>query len=186
MERGGCKSGIDGLGCASKGGILSSSPLPTVCANKQPVDNTYCASRQFGGDPQTRFTRFILKVREPVAEYLERHGLPKNSQCSFVNLVTSLVQRAYGAGVTIVIMLANLFPLLDGFVYLLRFLLDKILEISQTKDRTEVILKSLLFLGELIILFLLVMMIFGLILMPVWALLGYVLTKFLGIATQVG
>lgn len=107
-------------------------------------------------------------------------------QCSFVNIVTSLVQRSYNAGVTIVIMLANLFPLLDGFVYLIRFLLDKILEISQTKDRTEVILKSLLFFGELIILFLLVMMIFGLIVMPVWALLGYVISKCMGIATQVG
>lgn len=96
------------------------------------------------------------------------------------------MQRAYNAGVTILVMLANLFPLLDGFVYLVRFLLDKTLEIAQTRDRTEVILKSLLFFGELIILLLLVMMIFGLILMPVWALLGYIISKFMGIATQVG
>ncbi|GJQ74080.1 hypothetical protein Trydic_g19002 [Trypoxylus dichotomus] len=180
------EGGIDAFHqCASKGITPGSSPQIITCANKQPPD-IYCASRQFGGEPQTKFTRFILKIREPVAEYLERHGLPKNSQCSFINIVTSLVQRAYNAGVTILMMLANLFPLLDGFVYLLRFLLDKTLEICQTKDRTEVILKSLLFCGELIVLFLLVMMIFGLILMPVWALLGYILAKFMGVVTQVG
>ena len=82
-------------------------------------------------------------------------------------------------------MLYNLFPLLDGFVYLIRFILDKILEICETKDTTEKILIALLFLGEVVILFLIVMLIFGLIVMPVWALVGYIISKFIGLATQV-
>ncbi|XP_022900533.2 uncharacterized protein [Onthophagus taurus] len=169
---GGANGGVNGG--ANGGASAAPAPLPAG----------YCGAK--GGPEQGRFLRLIIRVREPVADYLEKHGLPKNARCSFISLLTSLIQRAYAAGVTILLMLYNLFPLLDGGVYLLRFILDKLLEICQTRDIAEKILKGILFLGELVVLTLLVMFIFGLIVMPVLSLASYILHKFIGIATSGG
>lgn len=96
---------------------------------------------------------------------------------SFVALMQALFQAIYHAVITIITMIINLFPLVDGFLHVCRFLLDKSLEICHTEGRKEKICKILLFIGEIFILSLVIMLIICMIVLPVWALVSYLMSK---------
>lgn len=74
-------------------------------------------------------------------------------------------------------MLWNLFPLLDGFVYFIRFFLDKLIDIFETEDQKEKIMKAVIFAGEIIVILFLIFLIIGLIFMPVYALTAKIISK---------
>lgn len=86
---------------------------------------------------------------------------------SFTDLVKALCQHAYNATLTILTMLYNLMPLLEGFMYLLRFMLDKLIDIFETPRAGDKAIKSALFVGELVILFFLLYFIISILLIPI-------------------
>lgn len=106
-------------------------------------------------------------------------------QYSFVMMVTSLCQHAYKAFVTIFTMLYHLTPLLEGFVYLGRFVLDKLIDICRA-DGAEKVFKLLVFICEISIIMLMVMAICGFILFPVWYLLKHILGKIITLLMSTG
>jgi hypothetical protein len=58
-------------------------------------------------------------------------------------------------------------PLLEGFMYLLRFMLDKLIDIFETPRAGDKAIKSALFVGELVILFFLLYFIISILLIPI-------------------
>lgn len=75
-------------------------------------------------------------------------------------------------------MLYNLIPLVDAFLYLARFILDKLLEINESKSIPDMVLKCVLFVIEMVLITLLILLICGLIIYPVWKLSSSLLGKF--------
>nr|CAI5862894.1 unnamed protein product [Callosobruchus analis] len=122
----------------------------------------------------------LRTVREPIVEYQENRGVSRTEQISFVTLVTSLCTHAYTAAITILVMLWNLAPLLDGFVYFARFLLDRLIDIVETEDPKDKIVKSVVFLVEIIIVLFIIFLIMGLIFMPVYVLAARIVSKVWG------
>ncbi|XP_072386979.1 uncharacterized protein [Diabrotica undecimpunctata] len=122
----------------------------------------------------------LRSVRSPIVNYQESRGVPRNEQISFINLITSLCTHAYTAIITILVMLWNLVPLLDGFVYFARFAVDKLINIFETQDSKEKIMKMAIFAGEIIVILFIIFLIIGLIFMPVYLLVARIISKIWG------
>lgn len=73
--------------------------------------------------------------------------------------------RAYTAAITILVLLWNLTPLME------------IIEIFETQDHKEKIMKYVLFAGEVIIILFIIFLIIGLIFMPVYVLTARIVSK---------
>ncbi|VEN35872.1 unnamed protein product [Callosobruchus maculatus] len=129
---------------------------------------------------QSQILGMLRTVREPIVDYQENRGVSRTEQISFVTLVTSLCTHAYTAAITILVMLWNLAPLLDGFVYFARFLLDRLIDIVETEDPKDKIVKSIVFLVEIIIVLFIIFLIMGLIFMPVYVLAARIASKVWG------
>lgn len=74
-------------------------------------------------------------------------------------------------------MLINLWPLFEGFLVMFRFVLDKSIDICHTSERKEQVLKLIVFAGELVVMFLMVLMIIGIIILPVYHLISFTIYK---------
>lgn len=98
-------------------------------------------------------------------------------EITFLTLVTSLCTQAYTAAITIMVMLWNLMPLVEGLIYFVRFLLDKAIDIVRTEDNKDRAIKSVILFGELTIIVFIVFLIFGLIFMPVYVLMARLFSK---------
>nr|CAI5868511.1 unnamed protein product [Callosobruchus analis] len=68
----------------------------------------------------------------------------------------------------------------DGFVYFARFLLDRLIDIVETEDPKDKIVKSVVFLVEIIIVLFIIFLIMGLIFMPVYVLAARIVSKVWG------
>ncbi|XP_018563893.1 uncharacterized protein LOC108905501 [Anoplophora glabripennis] len=122
----------------------------------------------------------LRAVREPIVDYQEGRGVSRSESVSFLALITSLCTHAYTAAITILVMLWNLAPLLDGFVYFARFVVDKLIEIFETRDKKEKIMKAAVFAGEIIVILFIIFLIMGLIFMPVYVLTARIIGKIWG------
>ncbi|XP_017768160.1 PREDICTED: uncharacterized protein LOC108556521 isoform X2 [Nicrophorus vespilloides] len=119
----------------------------------------------------------VMTLREPIADIQEKRGISRNQHFSFIDLMTAMFNHTYYACMAIVTMVIGLMPLVEGFLLLVRFVLDKVLEINDTENMCEKIFKSVIFLGELIIIFIFVTIVLTVVLLPVYHLVRYVLHK---------
>ncbi|CAH0559622.1 unnamed protein product [Brassicogethes aeneus] len=119
-------------------------------------------------------------LREPIADYQSSRGIARNETITFMNLITSLISQAYTAGLTILVMLWNLLPLVEGFVYLIRFILDKLIDILETEEPKDKVMKTIIFCGELFLILIVIFLIVGLIFMPVYVLTAKLFGKLWG------
>lgn len=87
--------------------------------------------------------------------------------------MTSLAQQSYNAVLTIFTMLINLVPLAEGFLQMLRFIIDKSIDICVTPQKKDKAFKLVIFAGELVIMFFTAVIIIGIIFVPVLNLLCY-------------
>ncbi|XP_044757301.1 uncharacterized protein LOC123315608 [Coccinella septempunctata] len=110
---------------------------------------------------------YLQKIRDPLADYQEQKGVPREELYSFLSLLTTLCQHSYNAFVVIFAMLYNLSPMMDSILCVLRFLLDKMIEISQTQNLQERTHKVLIFVGQLSVLGAVGFMIYTLIIFPI-------------------
>lgn len=74
------------------------------------------------------------------------------------------------AAITIFVMLWNLLPLAEGLLIFVRFVLDKLIDIFETDNQKDKALKAAIFVGELIVILMIVFLIVGLIFVPVYVL----------------
>lgn len=95
-----------------------------------------------------------------------------------MDLVKALFTHSYQAVVAIFTMLYNLIPFLDGFLYLLRFVLDKLIEICKCETKSDLIFSSVMFVGEMVVIVAFIVIISTLILVPVWNLAYSLIGKF--------
>ncbi|XP_023020631.1 uncharacterized protein [Leptinotarsa decemlineata] len=129
---------------------------------------------------QSSVLRSLRSVREPIISYQETRGVSRNEDITFLALLTSLCTHAYTAAITILVMLWNLAPLLDGFVYFARFFLDRLIQIFETQGQKEKIIRAAVFLGEILVILFLIFLIMGLIFMPVYVLAARIVSKIWG------
>ncbi|XP_044259479.1 uncharacterized protein LOC123007989 [Tribolium madens] len=113
------------------------------------------------------FVNFLRRVRSPIAIYQEPKGISKSEQYSFIDLVKTLCQQAYMAVLVILTMFYNMLPLFEGFTCIVRFILDKLIDIFETQGTWEKSVKSLIFTGELVVLFILFYFTITLLLIPI-------------------
>ncbi|KAK4881839.1 hypothetical protein RN001_005158 [Aquatica leii] len=97
---------------------------------------------KFECEDSSNFTKFLQKLRDIIADHQANKGVSKHEQFGFFKLVGTLIQNAVCAIVTIFIMFYNLLPLMEGVLYLTRFILDKAIEISESETTIEVIMKE--------------------------------------------
>lgn len=91
--------------------------------------------------------------------------------------MTSIAHQTYNALLTIVTMLVNLVPLAEGFLQMLRFIIDKSIEICITPNKKDKAFKLVVFAGELVIMFFTAVIIMAIIFVPVLNLLFYAFFK---------
>ncbi|XP_045465890.1 uncharacterized protein LOC123674834 [Harmonia axyridis] len=115
---------------------------------------------------------YLQRIRQPLADYQEQKGLPREEIYSFLSLLTTLCQHSYNAFVVIFAMLYNLSPMMDSVLCILRFLLDRMIEISQTSNLHERTHKLVIFVGQLSVLSAVGFMIYTLIIYPIVNLIG--------------
>nr|XP_008195003.1 PREDICTED: uncharacterized protein LOC103313462 [Tribolium castaneum] len=113
------------------------------------------------------FVNFLRRVRSPIALYQEPKGISKTEQYSFVDLLKTLCQQAYTAFLVILTMFYNMVPLLESFTYMVRFILDKLIDIFESPTTWEKSVKALIFAGELAVLFFLLYFIITILLIPI-------------------
>ncbi|XP_028129410.1 uncharacterized protein LOC114325538 [Diabrotica virgifera virgifera] len=154
---------------------LETASNPTSNPASNPTRNTIGLSMT-----ESTILHTLRSVRSPIVNYQESRGVPRNEQVSFINLITSLCTHAYTAVITILVMLWNLVPLLDGFVYFARFAVDKLINIFETRDSKEKIMKMAIFAGEIIVILFIIFLIIGLIFMPVYLLVARIISKIWG------
>lgn len=94
-----------------------------------------------------------------------------------MSLMSSLAHQTYNALFTIFTMLINLIPLAEGFLQMLRFIIDKSIDICVTQNKKDKALKLIVFAGELVIMFFTALLITGIIFIPVLNLLFYAFVK---------
>ncbi|XP_060524328.1 uncharacterized protein LOC132700800 isoform X2 [Cylas formicarius] len=150
---------------------------PVSSTGKDMAEGTPKAAPEQLRVSESRILYTLNMIREPVVEYQEARGIPRTEDITFVTLVTSLCSQSYTAAITILVMLWNLMPLVDGFVYFIRFLLDKLIDILQTQDTKDRAIKTAIFVGELTVIMFLIFMIVGLIFMPVYVLMVRLFSK---------
>lgn len=98
-------------------------------------------------------------------------------QYSFIGLMTTLAQQTYNAVFIIFTMLINLIPLAEGFLQMLRFIIDKSIDICVTPHKKDKAFKLVVFAGELVIMFFAAVIITGIVFVPVLNLLCYAFFK---------
>lgn len=82
----------------------------------------------------------------------------------------NLCTHSYEAVLAIFTMMYNLAPFLDGFLYLLRFVLDKLIEICKCETTFQLILTSVTLLFEMIAIVAFIIVAATFIMIPVWTL----------------
>lgn len=119
----------------------------------------------------------INTIRDPIADIQEKRGISRHQRFTFVDLMSALFNHSYNSCLCIITMIMGLLPLLEGLLNLVRFILDKILEIDECKNIGEKVCKTFIFIGELFVIFVIVSLIVTIILLPVANLIQYTLYK---------
>lgn len=115
---------------------------------------------------------YIIEIMQTVRKYLVDYqtyrGVSRTESVSFGTLLTSLCSTTYIASITVLVILWNFSPIADGLVYLMKFVLENLIEISETPDEQQKIVKSIIFAGEMMCVPLIVILVVGVIFIPVY------------------
>ncbi|KAK6617681.1 hypothetical protein RUM44_005269 [Polyplax serrata] len=106
---------------------------------------------------------YIINLREDLADFQESHGLPRTRDYSFVSLGLALAQETGRAIYSLLQMFTELFPVIAIVSLILRFALDKMIEILETPETFPKIKKTTIFILEIIA-----------ILIPLWILIAMI------------
>ncbi|KAJ8676453.1 hypothetical protein QAD02_012240 [Eretmocerus hayati] len=104
----------------------------------------------------------LIRARNYLAEY---QGLP-HEEYTFSSLIKVLGQAVGRCLLALFYTALNVIPVLEIFVHISRFIVDKLIDIKNTPDIQQIVLKTAIFLFQLLCVYFGVIFIFGCIVMP--------------------
>ncbi|XP_078052422.1 uncharacterized protein LOC144478429 [Augochlora pura] len=109
---------------------------------------------------------YLLRIRDCLANYQESAGVPR-TEYSFSTLIKALGQATSQSLLALLYVMLNIIPVAQVFLFVLRFILDKMISIRDSKDFRQMIIRSLVFLTELFSVYICLFFILGFIILPI-------------------
>ncbi|XP_011698504.1 PREDICTED: uncharacterized protein LOC105456266 [Wasmannia auropunctata] len=130
-------------------------------------------------EPQEgRAKRSILSnCREYLATYQESCGTPR-TEYSFAALIVVMAQATARSLLGLIYIILNVAPVIQMFSFILRFVLDKIIDIRKTKNFQQVMVKLTIFVVQLLGVYVCLIFILGFIVLPIVHMAVGIATKF--------
>ncbi|XP_011058680.1 PREDICTED: uncharacterized protein LOC105148576 [Acromyrmex echinatior] len=108
----------------------------------------------------------LSNCREYLATYQESCGTPR-TEYSFAALIVVMAQATARSLLGLIYMIINVVPVIQMFSFILRFVLDKIIEIRRTKNIQQVAVKLTIFIIQLLSVYVCLIFILGFIVLPI-------------------
>ncbi|KOX76668.1 hypothetical protein WN51_11021 [Melipona quadrifasciata] len=96
----------------------------------------------------------------------ESCGVPR-TEYSFSTLINTMGRATGQSLLALLYVMLNVIPVIEVFLHLLRFVLDKVISISNSKDFRQTITRCLVFTTELFSVYICLIFIFGFIVLPI-------------------
>ncbi|RZC42649.1 germinal-center associated nuclear protein [Asbolus verrucosus] len=186
-----CKSGLKYHTKRPKLSKMLSSFLFVITMNMQINKKIACSAGCSSIIVFTRNQEEILMYGSisEVAQDSNYYGISSDDQHIYFSRQTfntskaPVSSHAYNAAAIILTMLYNLLPLFEGFTYLLRFMLDKLIDIFETSETYDKIIKTLIFMGQLVVLFFLLYFIITTLMIPILNLTVFFVNKIFSLSS---
>ncbi|XP_046429675.1 uncharacterized protein LOC124184236 [Neodiprion fabricii] len=123
-----------------------------------------------------REQNLLFNIRDYLAGYQETHGTPR-TEYSFAALISVMGQTTGRALLALFYIIVNIAPVAEVFLYILRFVLDKVINIIYTPDKQQILVKYLVLGLQLLTIYICLMFIFGFIITPIIYMVIEILTK---------
>ncbi|XP_018053032.1 PREDICTED: uncharacterized protein LOC108690315 [Atta colombica] len=119
----------------------------------------------------------LSNCREYLATYQESCGTPR-TEYSFAALIVVMAQATARSLLGLIYMIINVVPVIQMFSFILRFVLDKIIDIRRTKNIQQVAVKLTIFIIQLLSVYVCLIFILGFIVLPIVQMAIGIVTKF--------
>ncbi|KAL7292781.1 hypothetical protein TKK_0013609 [Trichogramma kaykai] len=120
----------------------------------------------------------ILRMRNYLAEFQELRGTsPK--EYTFSSLIKVIGHATSRCLFALFYVILNILPVLEILLHVLRFVVDKVIDIKGTKDAQQIIIKVTIFFIQLLCIYVCLMFIFGFIVMPIIRMGLSIISKFI-------
>ncbi|XP_048512505.1 uncharacterized protein LOC125501303 [Athalia rosae] len=125
---------------------------------------------------KSREKNVLFNVRDYLAGYQESHGTPK-TEYSFAALISVMGQTTGRALIALFYIIVNIAPVAEVFLYILRFVLDKVINIMNTSDKQQIFVKYLVLGLQILAIYICLAFIFGFIIAPIIYMVIEILSK---------
>ncbi|KAL2743983.1 uncharacterized protein V1477_007859 [Vespula maculifrons] len=149
-------------------GDLSDSEITDDCDFKDP--NVLTINKK----PKT----LLFNIREYLANYQESNGIPR-TEYPFTDLVKVMGQATGRSLIALLYVIINTAPIVEIFLYILRFILDKLIYIKNTNDIRQMMIKYVILGIQLLSIYVCLTFIFGLIVLPIVYMVLHIVAKIL-------
>ncbi|XP_014609855.1 PREDICTED: uncharacterized protein LOC106789848 isoform X1 [Polistes canadensis] len=120
----------------------------------------------------------LLNIREHLANYQESNGIPR-TEYPFRDLVKVMGQATGRSLIALLYIIVNIAPIAEIFLYILRFILDKLINIKNTNNISQMVIKYLILVIQLFSIYVCLTFIFGLIILPILYMVLHIVAKVL-------
>ncbi|XP_047369380.1 uncharacterized protein LOC124956945 [Vespa velutina] len=120
----------------------------------------------------------LLNIREHLANYQESNGIPR-TEYAFTDLVKVMGQATGRSLIALLYIIVNTAPIVEIFLYILRFILDKLIYIKNTNDIRQMMIKYVILGIQLLSIYVCLTFIFGLIVLPIVYMVLHIVAKIL-------
>ncbi|XP_015178177.1 PREDICTED: uncharacterized protein LOC107067306 [Polistes dominula] len=124
-------------------------------------------------------TTILLNIREHLANYQETTNGISRKEYPFRDLVKVMGQATGRSLIALLYIIVNIAPIAEIFLYILRFVLDKLINIKNTNNINQMIIKYAIFAIQLLSIYICLTFIFGLIIMPILYMVLHIVAKLL-------
>ncbi|KZC10144.1 hypothetical protein WN55_01127 [Dufourea novaeangliae] len=100
------------------------------------------------------------------ANYQESYGIPR-TEYSFASLIKIMGQATGRSLLALLYVMLNIIPVVEVFLYVIRFVLDKVISIRSSRDFRQRMVRFFVFMTELFSVYICLVFIFGFIVMPI-------------------
>ncbi|KYN18189.1 hypothetical protein ALC57_09534 [Trachymyrmex cornetzi] len=119
----------------------------------------------------------LSNCREYLATYQESCGTPR-TEYSFAALIVVMAQATARSLLGLIYMIINIVPVIQMFSFILRFVLDKIIDIRRTKNIQQIVVKLTIFIIQLLSVYVCLIFILDFIVLPIVHMAIGIATKF--------
>ncbi|XP_076178980.1 uncharacterized protein LOC143152567, partial [Ptiloglossa arizonensis] len=114
-------------------------------------------------DPRSNY---LHNFREYLVNYQESCGVPR-TEYSFSALIRIMGQATGRSLLALLYVILNIIPVVEVFLYILRFILDKVISIRNSKNLRQTMIRCAVFTTELFSVYVCLIFIFGFIVLPI-------------------